>query len=326
MATQDVPAKIVYSKIQQVSNTDKVLGRLTAGAGDIEEIDCTAEGRSIINYGCGAVCEGRLTLTTSVPITVSDVTAATHLYWTPYKGNRIALFNGTKWVIRTFAEIDSGVLSLTNAKNYDVFLYDNAGTVMMELLVWTDDTNRATALVLQGGVFVKSGVTTRRYVGTIRASATNNTEDSEAKRFVWNYYNRVKRSLKVIETTDSWEYHTGTWRSANNSAANRVQVVIGVAEILIELVVVVIIANSTAVNMFVGICIDNTNANDASLKGYLVGATGPQLLSSYLKSYIAVGYHYYQWTEKGTSGTQNWFGDAGAATDYQSGMIGTLEG
>lgn len=39
---------VTYAKIQNVSATDKVLGRSTAGAGDVEEIDCTATGRSII--------------------------------------------------------------------------------------------------------------------------------------------------------------------------------------------------------------------------------------------------------------------------------------
>lgn len=39
---------VTYVKMQNVSATDKVLGRSTAGAGDVEEIACTATGRSII--------------------------------------------------------------------------------------------------------------------------------------------------------------------------------------------------------------------------------------------------------------------------------------
>lgn len=39
---------ITYAKIQNVSATDKVLGRSTAGAGDVEEIACTSAGRSMI--------------------------------------------------------------------------------------------------------------------------------------------------------------------------------------------------------------------------------------------------------------------------------------
>lgn len=40
---------VTYAKIQNVSATDKLLGRSTAGAGDIEEIDCTSAGRALID-------------------------------------------------------------------------------------------------------------------------------------------------------------------------------------------------------------------------------------------------------------------------------------
>jgi hypothetical protein len=40
---------VTYAKIQNVSATDKLLGRATAGAGDIEEITCTAAGRELLD-------------------------------------------------------------------------------------------------------------------------------------------------------------------------------------------------------------------------------------------------------------------------------------
>lgn len=40
---------VTYSKIQNVSATDKILGRSTAGAGTVEEITCTAAGRALID-------------------------------------------------------------------------------------------------------------------------------------------------------------------------------------------------------------------------------------------------------------------------------------
>ena len=39
---------VTYAKIQNVSATDRVLGRQTAGAGNVEEITCTAAGRTMI--------------------------------------------------------------------------------------------------------------------------------------------------------------------------------------------------------------------------------------------------------------------------------------
>lgn len=40
---------VSYAKIQNVSATDKLLGRSTAGAGDVEEITCTAAGRALLD-------------------------------------------------------------------------------------------------------------------------------------------------------------------------------------------------------------------------------------------------------------------------------------
>jgi hypothetical protein len=40
---------VTYAKIQDVSATDKLLGRSTAGAGSVEEITCTAAGRAILD-------------------------------------------------------------------------------------------------------------------------------------------------------------------------------------------------------------------------------------------------------------------------------------
>lgn len=40
---------VTYAKMQNVSATDKLLGRATAGAGDVEEIACTAAGRALLD-------------------------------------------------------------------------------------------------------------------------------------------------------------------------------------------------------------------------------------------------------------------------------------
>lgn len=40
---------VTYAKIQNVSVTDRLLGRSTAGAGDVEEITCTAAGRALLD-------------------------------------------------------------------------------------------------------------------------------------------------------------------------------------------------------------------------------------------------------------------------------------
>jgi hypothetical protein len=51
---------VTYAKMQNVSATDKVLGRSTAGAGNVEEIACTSFGRSLLDDADAAA--GRTTL------------------------------------------------------------------------------------------------------------------------------------------------------------------------------------------------------------------------------------------------------------------------
>lgn len=45
---------ITYAKMQNVSATDKVLGRSTAGSGDVEEIACTSAGRALLDDASAA--------------------------------------------------------------------------------------------------------------------------------------------------------------------------------------------------------------------------------------------------------------------------------
>lgn len=59
---------VTYAKIQNVSVADRILGRVTAGAGDIEEITCTAAGRALIDDADAAAQRTTLGLgTTSNP-------------------------------------------------------------------------------------------------------------------------------------------------------------------------------------------------------------------------------------------------------------------
>jgi hypothetical protein len=63
---------ITYSKIQDVTATDKILGRESSGAGVVEEIDCTAFGRSLI---ASANASGAATILTSLQPIDTTLTA-----------------------------------------------------------------------------------------------------------------------------------------------------------------------------------------------------------------------------------------------------------
>jgi len=192
-------------------------GSITYGTGD----------RGIAQYG---VCNGRLTLTSGTPVTTSDVKNAGTLYFTPYEGNLVGWYSGARWTVEPFTEISLDISGYTASKPYDIWLYDNAGTLTLEGLIWTNLTTRATALTTQDGIYVKTGATTRRYLGTIMiTSSTGECEDSVIFRGVYNYQNRVDRILQINDAT-AHQYATAAYRYWNNDSTQKVGFVIGVVE------------------------------------------------------------------------------------------------
>lgn len=281
-------------------------------------------------------CNGRLTLESNVPVSVVDQTAKTTLYWSPIDGNRCALYDGTWWTTRTFVQL-SIVIPSSTSQLYDVYLYDNAGTLALELNAWTNDTTPATlhsgSTFYQDGVAIKAGTATRRFLGVMRTTTVSGqSEDSLAKRLVWNYYNRVTRPLRVLEATDTWTYETAAWHQANASTANQLAIIVGVPEVPIHVDVRAHVANASgsAKVVYGGIGEDVTNAiavgSLATRFDLLNGSSGD--LAPSLVKYPAVGYHFYSWLEYGIAGlgAGTWVGDGGQPTVEQSGILGWIEG
>lgn len=241
------------------------------------------------------VCEFRLTGVTGTQVTTSDVLGATSLFWTPYKGNRVALYDGANWNMRTSAELSIAAAGLTNLGVYDIFVYDNAGTPTLESLIWTNTTTRATGLTLQNGVPVKTGAATRRYLGTIQVGSGGNFYDAMAFRSIWNYYNRVRRPMRVVDATDTWNYTTATIRQANASTANQLDFVIGVSEDLVSAEIIGRAANSTVTVVAVGIGLDSTTTftTGGVFNSPSTDTSGAGLaLTASLKVFPGVGRHF----------------------------------
>lgn len=267
---------------------------------------------------------GRLTTESGVPVGTSDRTSQSTIYYTPHLHNRIGLYGGSGWTLYTFTERSLALSGLTSGKNYDVFLYDNAGALTLELsAAWTNDTTRANALTTVDGVLVKSGATTRRYLGTIRTTGTTTTEDSGGgvttqvggKRFVWNAHNQVPRPLRVIDTTDTWSYTTDTVRQANGAGGNKVEYVTGDGSLVAVAGVtaqVFLQSNSTR-GAKSGVGVDSTTAfsglvasgfNQVATAGVTIPLTGGRYVGA-----PGLGYHYLAWCEKGADGTCLFTGD-----------------
>lgn len=284
--------------------------------------------------GAGAKypCDGRLTLESGVAVSITDQTDKTALYFTPYKGDQIGLYDGSSaWETLTFAELSLDISAYTASKPYDIWIYNNAGTAVLDSTVWTNATARATALALQDGVYVKAGTTTHRYLGTIYMDDASKCQDSVKTRYVWNYYNRVPKKIKAIDTTGSWTYTTETWRPANNNTTNgigRVSFVIGVQEVLVKADSWMQAVNTDAnIPFMTSIALDVTNSyTGTDLFERVYGAAGAKfLLPANFSNYVSVGFHFLQRMEiSAASGTTTWYGKS--TGDMQTGLLGELLG
>lgn len=268
------------------------------------------------------ICNGRLSAQSAVAIPTSDVSSSTSVFWVPYKGNKLALFDGTgTWSVFKFANI-SVACPNTSSTPFDVFAYNNAGVVALETATWTNVSSRATGITLQDGVLVKVGATTRRYLGTCCTIATpGNIEDTASRRFVWNYYNRVEKFMFRGDTTDSWTYSTDLWRAANNSLANSVSYVVGVSEDAISAAYNAYTVTAAASAGSVGVGIDSSTSTLAQLQTELQPSGTGLISSRYDGIPSGVGLHVIYAIERvRAAGTVTYFGDNGTASNAAYGL------
>lgn len=282
--------------------------------------------------GFPGICGFRLTLETGVPLSTTDQTAKTTVYLTPDNLSPwcglISTYESSAWVLRKRTEVSASLSGLTAGLPYDVFAYDNSSTFTLDLVAWTNTTTRATALATQDSVYVKSGATSRLFVGTICIAATGQCEFSPLattpKLFLSNMYNRRVVSIRVIDATNNWTYSTSSYRQTRASAANQFGYVSCDGTHLIDVRACGLAtapASTTGVN---GIGIDSTTVNSAQVNHTVLNATAG--LAAYYGGRPAAGYHYVAWLEARDvgSGTVTFSGDENR-TNFQTGMVALVE-
>jgi hypothetical protein len=125
---------VTYAKIQNVSATDKLLGRSTAGAGDIEEITCTAAGRALLDDADNTA--QRTTLGLGSLATLSSINDGN------WSGTDLSLANGgTGASTASAARTNLGVAIGSDVQAYSANLTTWAGkTAPAGAVVGTSDT------------------------------------------------------------------------------------------------------------------------------------------------------------------------------------------
>lgn len=147
---------VTYAKIQNVSATDKLLGRSTAGAGNVEEITCTAAGRALLDDADASAQRTTLGLGTlatqdagTVAITGGTITGGTITGITD-----LAIADGgTGASDAANARANLGLAIGTNVQGYDAGLQSIAGlTTGANQTIYTTgaDTYAVTTLTAAG--------------------------------------------------------------------------------------------------------------------------------------------------------------------------------
>lgn len=294
--------------------------------------------------------QGRLTLATATPVMTSDQSAKTTIFYTPAGGNQIPIYDGANFRMYTFTELSNitsnsatgsaGPAVVANTSNYDLFVWNNAGTLTLTRgPLWTSDTARGagagtTQLSLQNGINVNTvaitngpGATLGTYVGSVRSNGTATIDwlmgaagtgtAQEARLCVWNAYNRRTARARVTDTTASWSYTSATVRASNNSNGNRISFINGLSEDSVsaqfqQLMSSAILGGNTAI----GIGLDSTTTISAdSTRGNVTYFVNENLAASApYAGYPGLGFHFLQAQENSDGANANTF--FGAASNY----------
>lgn len=207
--------------------------------------------------------QGRLTLVTGLPVLGGDVVDAGSVYYTPYVGNLVPLYNGSAMIPTSFAELTLTLNATPHVANaiYDVFVFSNSGVVTLATgPAWTTATAGAGArgagagtseLSRIAGYWVNTVSATAKngansytiaanrgtYVGSIVINGTGAAQitchyfyGQSRKWGVWNAYNRSRIFLQAGDATATWTYASATIRASNNDSANKCTVFAGLAE------------------------------------------------------------------------------------------------
>ena len=291
--------------------------------------------------------QGRLTLQTATPVMTTTQAAKTTIYYTPYVGNMVPIYDGTSMVMTDIGG-ELSVETTDTAKNpaaigvskvNDWFVWDDAGTKRLSHGPdWTSDTTRSagTALVRVNGILLNNAVITNgpaaqrgTYVGTTRSNASaqfdwiyGSTQVVPIAGFfgVWNAYNRRLVNSLVSDTTNSWTYAAiTTLRPANAQTATRHSFVSGLAEDAFEAQYTVLASSSDSTGSLVGIGYNSTTI----MFGIKVPAFSTLPVPAIgIYSLATEGFRFFQAMEGNinSSNTATFYGDNGMVGSIQSGL------
>ncbi len=316
------------------------------------EDDITAIQASIAGIPAGTTTpvapQGRLTLVTATPVMTTTHSAKTTIYYTPYVGTLVPIWDGAAMIMTAFTELSVATSDTTKSpaaigasKVNDWFVWNDGGTMRLgHGPDWTTDTTRSagTALTRSNGIWLNNASITNgpaasrgTYVGTTRSNGSSQLDwiyggvssgGTAGFLGVWNAYNRVDVASFCGDSTDTWTYNTVAWRQANNSATIRTSFVAGLIEDVVTAQYNGIGAGSTTSRATVGVGFNVTNAfTGSAAQNGSVGAAVPCLGRCAVVP--AFGFNFISAIEftDVSSDPITFVGDLGSSTSFQSGLF-----
>lgn len=211
VSTTDQTAKTTIYCCPVISNSNGNILMLSDGSNVFEAIsgEFAMLLPTVTNDRCYDVFAFQSTLTPSSTNTSTDIVtfASPHGWATGTRivptttgggltGGSVYFFNAASSTTGSFHGTLANALSGASKWDLTASITSSLTGLGLEVLAWTNNTTRATAIVGAPGFLAKSGDSTRRLMGTIKTTSTTTTADSLAAPFLWNADNRVNRPFK----------------------------------------------------------------------------------------------------------------------------------
>lgn len=284
--------------------------------------------------------QGRLTPTSAIPVIISDAASATLVYYTPYVGNLIPIYDGSQFNTIAFAELTLTLNANHPANNiYDVFVFKDSGITLLGTgPAWnvasagsgsrgagagTTELTRT-----KGGLWTnafsmtaRNGATTYTvnancgtYVGSLFIDGSNGqvschrSYGSSRKFGIWNAYNRVPIFLKAGDSTGSWTETQTIFGLAHSLSTNSLNTFTGLAECQLDFRYTAQVATG-GVQQFVGIGFNSiTVASGMQGNNPSTSATVANTPAFYTAP-PSLGINLISCLNRTASGTVTWFGN-----------------